>query len=47
VSDVFDEYATRMLATCPQQVVRVGLVWNFENDTIHGQTGFTFKSGDC
>ena len=26
VSDVSDEDATRMLAICPQQVVRVGLV---------------------
>jgi len=26
VSDVSDEDATRMLGTCPQQVVRIGLV---------------------
>ena len=30
-----------MLTTCPQQVVRVGLVGNLENDTTHGQTGRT------
>ena len=36
-----DEDATRMLATCPQQVVRVGLVEFLENDTTHGQAGST------
>jgi len=37
---VSDEDATRMLATCPQDVVRVGFV-DLENDTTHGQTGST------
>jgi len=36
-----DEDATRMLATCPQQVVRVSGSWNLENDTTHEQTGST------
>ena len=42
VSDVSDEDATRMLATCLQQVVvRVVLVQILENDTTHGQMGST------
>ena len=40
VSGMSDEDATRMLATCPQQVVRVGS-WNLENNTTHGQMGST------
>jgi len=35
------EDATRMLATCPQQVGCVSYSWNSENDTTHGQTGST------
>jgi len=36
---VSDEDATIMLATCTQQVVRVGLVEFEQRDTTHGQTG--------
>jgi len=33
-------YATRMLATCPQQVVLTkSCSWNLENETTHGRTG--------
>jgi len=44
VTNVSDKDAARMLATCPQQVVRVVLM-DFENDTTHGQTGSTIHRG--
>jgi len=34
-SDMSDEDATRMLATCPQQLC-LSVSWNLENDTTHG-----------
>jgi len=40
VSGMSGEDATKMLAICPQQVVRVGLV-GFREYTTHGQTAST------